>query len=188
MLRLALDVPVMLRRRYPGRRRRRSGSARSHGSSSWRSRSTISVQNSASGRSELDQASSEGPALGADNAQQSVVDERVDSQSGSSKAPAAPAEIVSAAEALSKAGDGGRTRDPWTPEGFLGGRSTQVHQPPRSGWGSRPEAVPRGEGPALQSTRHHRRLLFRLRFRQDGPRPAEPQVQRSGNVRLPPSH
>src|SRR5215813_13753316 len=112
MLRLALDVPVMLRRRYPGRRRRRSGSARSHGSSSWRSRSTSFVQNSASGRSEVDQESSEGPALGADNAQQRVVDERVDGPSGSSKAPAAPTKIVSVAEALSKSGRRGSNPRP----------------------------------------------------------------------------
>ena len=54
---------------------------------------------------------------------QSVVDERVDGASGDSKAPAASPEIVSTAEALQRAGDGGRTRDP-----RLGNRR-QLHPP-----------------------------------------------------------
>ena len=43
---------------------------------------------------------------------QSVVDERVDGPSGDSKAPVGSPEIVSAAGAFQRAGDGGRTRDP----------------------------------------------------------------------------
>ena len=41
-----------------------------------------------------------------------VADKPVDESAGDSKAPTASPEIVSAAEALERAGDGGRTRDP----------------------------------------------------------------------------